>query len=67
MSKHQELIDFWRKTAEPNFLIWLSKQEKKCEFCTESCGKPWCIAVEETFEEFDEALEELIKEENNES
>ena len=65
MTKHRELIDLWRKTTEPNFTVWLSKQEKKCEFCEASCGKPWCI-VKETFEEFNEALEELSKEETNE-
>ena len=66
MTKHRELIDLWRKTTEPNFTVWLSKQEKKCEFCEASCGKPWCVVVEETFEEFDVALEELSKEETNE-
>ena len=63
MTKHQELIDLWRKTAEPNFLVWLGKQEQKCDFCNTPCGKPWCVTVEETFEEFDEALDELSKEE----
>ena len=60
MTKHKELIDLWRKTTEPNFTVWLSKQEKKCEFCESSCGNAWCI-IEETFEEFNEALEELSK------
>lgn len=47
MTNHQELIDLWRNSKEPNFVKWLDTKQKKCDFCDKPCGKPWCITNEE--------------------
>lgn len=41
--KYVKMLEAWRQSGESHFVTWLMKQEDKCEFCTESCGEPWCI------------------------
>lgn len=48
MTNHQELIDLWRNSKEPNFVRWLSKKEEGCAACGDKpCKRPWCPFTKE--------------------